>query len=183
MRSLGLLVLIATSVAAPACALYGDKPEHLRNPEKKKKPPEAIAAEQPIKYIEDCAAEFHSDPKAIKPQVSVGAGLAADGDTILQSAEKTGDVQARGNLLKDAIAKYSNALRKDPYNAEATLNLARAYDMVLRKGCAIALLKRLGSLSSFPRFQHDANLKIDSIDDNTGWFKGYRKDAIAAVGK
>ncbi|MGE5182734.1 MAG: hypothetical protein ACM31C_11755, partial [Acidobacteriota bacterium] len=79
--------------------------------------------------------------------------------------------------------KYRNALIKDPYNVTATLELAVAYDKVLRKGCAIAMLKRLSALSNNPKWANEANRNIDSIDANGQWFKGYRKDAMAAVGR
>ena len=86
-------------------------------------------------------------------------------------------------LLKEAIDKYRNALIKDPYNVPATLKMAVAYDRVLRKGCAIAMLKRLASLSNNPKWASEANRNIDTIDANAQWFKGYRKDAMAAVGR
>ena len=70
----------------------------------------------------------------------------------------------------------------DPYDVDATLDLARAYDRVLRKGCAIAMLKRLATLSNHPAYAKQANLTIAQIDDNAGWFRGYRRDALAAVG-
>jgi len=87
------------------------------------------------------------------------------------------------SLLKEAIDKYRNALIKDPYNIPATLKLAVAYDRVLRKGCAIAMLKRLAALSNNPKWTSEANRNIDAIDANAQWFKGYRKDAMAAVGR
>jgi hypothetical protein len=182
---LGLCVAIATGfVGMGACQpLYGNKPEKLHTPEKKKKPPEVADADVPVKYIEDCAADFHADPRTVRPQPGMAQPLTNDGDTALQGADKATDPMAKVGLIKDAIQKYINALKKDPYNADATLKLARAYDLVLRKGCAIAMLKRLAALSSNPKFAKDAQLKIDSIDDNSGWFKGYRKDAVAAVGK
>ena len=85
-------------------------------------------------------------------------------------------------MIKEAIDKYRNALIKDPYNVDATLKLAVAYDKVLRKGCALAMLKRLAALSNNPKCASEANRNIDSIDANGQWFKGYRKEAMAAVG-
>jgi hypothetical protein len=72
---------------------------------------------------------------------------------------------------------------KDPYSVDATLKLAIAYDKAMRKGCALALLKRLSQLAGHPKYGSEANRRIDDIDANGAWFKGYRKDAMAAVGR
>ena len=45
------------------------------------------------------------------------------------------------------------------------------------------MLKRLSALSNNPKWASEANRNIDSIDANAQWFKGYRKDAMAAVGR
>ena len=109
--------------------------------------------------------------------------MVGDGDTALQQSGKAKDPPAQAELIRVAIDKYRNALVKDPYNSEATLKLAIAYDLVYRKGCALAMLKRLASLSANPKFAKQANRNIDSVTDNTQWFKGYRKDAISSVGR
>jgi hypothetical protein len=181
LASLGLLLVLIGSTGCQQ--LYGDKPEKLETPSKKKKPPEVAAADIPIKYIDDCAADFHADPKTVRVNKALAAPLASQGDSAIQGADKATDPMAKVGLIKDAINKYINALKQDPYNPEVTLSLARAYDQVLRKGCALAMLKRLGTLTTNPKVAPGAQRTIDSIDDNSGWFKGYRKDAIAAVGK
>jgi hypothetical protein len=101
----------------------------------------------------------------------------------MSNASKTKEPGAYVGLIKEAIDKYRNALIKDPYNLEATLKLAVAYDITLRKGCAIAMLKRLAGFSNHPKWAKEANRDIDAIADNLTWFKGYRKDAMAAVGR
>ena len=68
------------------------------------------------------------------------------------------------------------------------LAIADAYDSmtsdrVYRKGCALAMLKRLSALEANPKFAKGAKLAIDRVTDNAQWFKGYRKDAIAAIGR
>jgi predicted Zn-dependent protease len=163
--------------------LYGGKPEKLAAPQKKKAPKEAEVAETPIKEVDECTADFRADAKLAHPQPSMSNSLTAEGDSALASSDKATDIQARVGLIRESIDKYRNALVKDPYNAEATLKLALAYDRVYRKGCAIAMLKRLASLTANPRYATKANPQIDSISDNGAWFKRYRKDALAAAGR
>ncbi len=172
------------AMALVACQpLYGGKPEHLHTPEKKKKPPEAEAAPVEVKYVDDCNADFRDDPKKVHPQVAMSRQLTDAGDTALVQGDKEKVEQKKVDLWREAIDKYRNALIKDPYNINATLQLAVAYDKLMRKGCAIAMLKRLAALSNNPKWSNEANRNIDSIDANGQWFKGYRKDALAAVGR
>jgi hypothetical protein len=176
---------LALGFCATGCQpLYGAKPEKLKTPEKKKRPPEAEVKAPEIKYVEECQADFREDPKKrpMVPQPIVAKSLVETGDNAIQTADKTKDENAKVGLWKEAITKYANALGKDPYSVDATLKLAVAYDLVLRKGCAIAMLKRLLALSNHPKYAADANRAIGTIDDNAVWFKGYRKDAVAAVG-
>lgn len=179
-----LLVCLALVFGVTACSpLYGGKPEKLRNPERKKKPPEAAEAEVEVKYVEECNANFSDDPKKARPQPPQARQLFDQGEVALEQSDKAKEDSMKVGLLKEAIDKYRNALIKDPYNVPATLKLAVAYDRVLRKACAIAMLKRLASLSNNPKWASEANRNIDSIDANAQWFRGYRKDAMAAVGR
>lgn len=171
-------------LAALGCQpLYGGKPEKLVAPQKKKAPPEAAVVEAPVKEIDDCAADFRGDSKNVRQQTSLSNQLTGEGETALANSEKATEPTAQAGLIKESIDKFRNALLKDPYNAEATLKLALAYDRVYRKGCAIAMLKRLAALTANPKFARIANPAIDSIGDNGQWFKRYRKDAMTAVGR
>lgn len=184
-----LLVVLAIAMgvlsSVVACSpLYGSRPEKLKNPDKKKRPPEVEqAAAAPIQYVEECSANFSDDPKKARPQPQMAVQLFTAGEAAIEQADKTAEVNMKVSLMKEAIDKYRNALIKDPYHIPSTLKLAVAYDRMLRKGCAIAMLKRLASLSNNPKWASEANRNIDSIDANAGWFKGYRKDALAAVGR
>lgn len=183
-RLAGVVACLGLALGATACQpLYGGKAEKLKNPEKHKRPPEVEAPPPEVKYVEDCSANFREDPKRVNQQTGIANTLVGAGDTALQSSAKTKEPAAQADLIKSAIDKYRNALIKDPYNAEATLKLAIAYDMVYRKGCALALLKRLAALQGNPKFAKEANRASDSVTDNTQWFKGYRKDAISSVGR
>jgi len=165
-------------------ALYGGRPEKLPPVPRKKAPPEAPVAEVQIKEIDDCKADFQADPKKAPPaDARLSGQLTGEGDTAIANSDKATAPAAQAGLLREGIDKYRNALLKDPYNPEATLKLARAYDRVYRKGCAIAMLKRLAKLAENPKFSKPATREIDSINDNDQWFKRYRKDAISAVGR
>jgi hypothetical protein len=181
---LGACLLACFVVASAGCSpLYGGKPEKLANPPKKKKPKEVEEAEPTIVYVEDCAADFRDDPRKAQKQTSMSRQLTEAGVTALDQADKAKEDQVKLGLIRESIDKLRNALIKDPYNVEATLQLALAYDKVLRKGCAIAMLKRLAALSNHNKWQSEANRNIDAIDANGQWFKGYRKDAMSAVGR
>lgn len=182
MRVLACLVLAVTSL--PACQpLYGGKPEKLKTPAKKKRPPAPPDQEEKLVYVEDCASDFRGDPARARPQPAIASQLVGEGETALQSSTTAKDPVSQSELLRLSIDKFRNALIKDPYNSEATLQLALAYDRVLRKGCALAMLKRLAALESNPKYAKGARLAADRVTDNTQWFKGYRKDAISAVGR
>ena len=177
------LLCIALASATACSPLYGGKPEKLKTPEKKKKPKEAEEAPPEIKYVDDCNANFSDDPKKAHPQTPMSKQLFDQAEASLDQADKAKEDTMKVSLLKEAIDKYRNSLIKDPYNVPATLKLAVAYDRVLRKGCAIAMLKRLLALNGNPKFAKAATPAIDSIGDNGQWFKHYRKDAMAAVGR
>jgi len=180
---LALVVGVGVGLGLAGCQpLYGGKPEKLAAPSKKK-PPKEDATEAPVKEVEDCQADFRGDARNVRQQTSASNQLTGEGDTAIASSDKATDPTAQAGLIREGIDRYRSALIKDPYNAEATLRLALAYDKVYRKGCAIAMLKRLASLSANPKFAQKANSSIDSIGDNGQWFKRYRKDAMAAVGR
>jgi hypothetical protein len=181
----GLRVLACIALAGfVGCQpIYGGRPEKLRSPgEKRKKPAEAEAVVE-VKYVDDCSANFSDDPKKAHPQTPQSRQQFDAAEAALDQSDKAKEESMKVSLLKEAIDKYRNALIKDPYNVPATLKLAVAYDRVLRKGCAIAMLKRLSALSGNPKWASEANRNIDSIDANAQWFKGYRKEAMAAVGR
>jgi hypothetical protein len=181
------LLLCVAGVCFAACQpLYGDRPEKLHTPEKKKPPVDANAGKEvKITYIEECNnVTFTDDAKKWKNiNPTKASQLVEAGDSSQQLADKAKDAQAKVSAIQVALGKYREALTQDPYNAQATLKLAMEYDLLQRKGCAIAMLKRLSSLTNNPKWQRQAQLQIESIVDNSGWFKNYRKDALQAVGK
>jgi hypothetical protein len=174
---------ILGGLSAGCQPLYGGKPDKLPTPPRKAAPKEQPTVEAPVKMVEDCTADFRADPRTVRAQASQSEALTDQGNTAIANSDKSTDPTAQAGLIREGIDKFRNALIKDPYNAAATLKLALAYDRVYRKGCAIAMLKRLATLAANPKFSRSANAEIDSIGDNGQWFKHFRKDAMAAVGR
>jgi hypothetical protein len=185
MGSVRVFACLALAVATAGCQpLYGNKAESLHKQEKHKRPPEAEVGPVEIKYVDECPNNFHDPAKRdTERQTGMAATLVNDGDTALANAEKAKDPPSAAALIKDSIDKYINALKRDPYSADATLKLAIAYDRVYRKGCALAMLHRLQSMMKNPKYGKAADALADQINDNAAWFKGYRKEAIAAAGR
>lgn len=179
-----LLAWLLACVALAACQpLYGGKPEKLSPPPKKKRPAEETVVVAAPKYIEDCSANFRDDPKRVFRDTSTSNNLVQAGDDSIGQASRAKDPASQAELIRVSIDKYRNALLKDPYNADATLKLAVAYDRVLRKGCALKLLARIATLEAHPKFQREAKRAADLVNDTKEWFRDYRKDAVSAVGR
>jgi hypothetical protein len=180
---MGLRCVIASLLATAACQpLYGGQAEIQHRPEKKPEP-SVVTAVQPITYVEDCTVNFEYSPAsaAWHPHPARARQLVTDGDGAQQAAAR-GSEEKRVMRTLDALWKYRLALEADPYDAEATLKLALEYDALLRKGCALAMLHRLTALTINPKFITAANAQIQTVGDNPSWFKGYRNEALVAVG-
>jgi hypothetical protein len=179
---MALRCLLASLLVAVACQpMHGGPPETLRDPAEKPKPSAATPA-QSITYVEDCTVDFADDAVRWHPRPVYAQQLVAEGDIAQQSAAKASVPAAKRDGTLDALKKYQGALLENPYDAEATLKLALEYDALLRKGCALAMLRRLTALTINPKFVRDANARIQTVEDNPGWFKAYRNEALVAVG-
>jgi hypothetical protein len=179
---IGLLALVVMVGCQP---MYGKKAQKLKDPP-------AVASEgsaegpPPKPYLDKCLTNMHvpSPPKGA-PRDPVAAA------TYVQQAQKTiakldePDARTETDKKRDqvlaAINQYHSALAKDPYDATATLELARLYDRTLRKGCALALLRRLEALAGHKSFEATANSAKQQVRDNTDWFADYRDEALAAI--
>src|SRR5436190_8475083 len=106
------LVFVGGSVGCQP--LYGGKPEKLRNPDRKKKPPEEADKPIEVKYVDDCVANFRDDPKLVRPDPSRSSALVGDGDSTLAQVPKAKDPAGQAELIKQSIDKYRSALVKDP---------------------------------------------------------------------
>jgi hypothetical protein len=166
------------------CSMYGAPPAHLQHVEPihhTVKPD----GPTPVVYNDDCTVDFHrkAPPQGVQRQPAVAATHVVNGNATLATATKTANSTMRVDLLRSAIQHYSDALRADPFDATATLELAVAYDQALHRGCALALLHRIDELAQNPKFATDANHRADDVVINPQWFSGYRKDALAAVNR
>ena len=178
---MGKLLVVAMLFAAACKPMYGDPAPRLKDPSKKNPPKgwydEPVAQ---VTYIEDCEVNF-SGPPTITRKTKVAEQKVIAGDSAAADASKpSADLPVRVEATKRSLQEYRDALIADPFSAEATLKLALAYDKVLRKGCAIAMLKRLDQLAANPKFKAEA--AKSQVLDNEGWFKPYRKDALKALG-
>ena len=180
---MGKLPGLACLVLVACQPMYGSRPEEgLHTPPRQ--PHKVDDPNVTVTYVEDCKYDFgYRAQKPIVRKTSAADKAIVDGDSVFETADAAKPEDIRIEKLKTSIEKYSEALRKDPFNAHATRKLALAYDKVLRKGCAIALLKRLEKLSENPKYADDATEEIERVSDHDRWFKDYRKDALAAIGK
>jgi len=180
---MGKTLIAVSMLAFAACQpMYGDKAATLKTPPPVKPPKDLPVEVVKVTYVDDC--EFitkavknpRRDVKRAQIHVRTGDAKIADADVAAEPVRK-------GDLFIAGIDQYGTALTSDPFDAEATLKLALAYDKVLRKGCALALLQRLNKLAENPTYADSANEKIDAVTDHKKWFEGYRPAALKAVGR
>ena len=175
-------VLLLPLLALSACAnMYRGPSEHLHTPKPVPVPITAIDKPAPIPYVDTCVASFHDsakglrrDPKLAEQRVTVGAAK-------VSAAVKEPAAAKKQVLFTDGIQQYRAALMVDPYDADATLQLALAYDKVWRRGCALKLLDRLAVLSQHPTLGTRAKQLAQDVQSNTGWFVDYRSAATDAA--
>jgi hypothetical protein len=182
-REMGKLLIATSLLAFAACQpMYGGKSGPLRNPDPIKPPKDLPVEVAKVPYVEDCELITRAvkNPRRDSKRAQIHVRT---GDAKIADAEVATEPVKRGDLFVDGIDQYNTALTSDPFDAEATLKAAVAYDKVLRKGCALALLRRLDQLAQNPVYADDANRKIDAVTDNKKWFEGYRRDALKAVGR
>ena len=186
MGKLPLLVLLAFAACKP---MYGDPAPKLKNPsvvpESKRviKPDDIAKKEQPVETCEWRTVALADPTKMPKRDATKAQEATSRADVKIKSADVTADEKVKGQLLIDSIQEYGAALNKDPYNAEATLKLALAYDKVLRKGCALKLINRLSKMTAHPKLERAANEKLDDIENHKTWFGDYRQEALKATGR
>lgn len=181
---MGKALVAACVLFAAACQpMYKHKADPLTTPPPRRGAKVAVVDDEPL-FIDTCNVNF-SAPPAKKRQAPASQQLTIAGNSALQQqapgTPRPATAQSVSTIVT-AIDNYRRALLSDPYNAEATLKLALAYDRVLRKGCALAMLRRLETLAANPTFQPDAEPMVQLVAANPHWFKPYHPEALKAVG-
>jgi hypothetical protein len=98
------------------------------------------------------------------PSIPEAVALAASGLSKLQAAEGVGlDAKTREDMITDAVNEFLAALSSDPYNVNATYNLAAAYARIGRKQCAVNLLDRLVLMKDHPSRRVEVSQKFDRL--------------------
>jgi|JI10StandDraft_1071094.scaffolds.fasta_scaffold56992_5 hypothetical protein len=175
-----------TTVGLAGCGgLYSGKPEKVYKPGKKKEP-DVIVAPVEIKWNNECAAKLNEEPgaalKAHKKNEARVKQVAAQAEELLDAAAASTDNKQKAGQTAEAIDKLRKALVDAPYSAEATYQLAIGYARSRRKGCALAMLKRLSQLEKYDDFQAASKRMISAALDN-GEFQPFRKDADEAMNR
>ncbi len=164
--------------------MYKHKADTLKDPPRRAAPKVVVTEDEPA-FVDTCNVNFSAPPAKTRQALASQQATVA-GNVALQSQAPGTPRPATAHgvsTVVTAIESYRRALLSDPYNAEATLKLALAYDRVLRKRCALALLGRLEKLAANPKFQPDADPMIQLVVQNPHWFKPYHGDALRAVGQ
>lgn len=170
-------------VCVAACQpMYKAKPQKLKTPDEVARPIDeqgsGSAAPVKPKLDENCGTDR-------KTRVVSGPvrDVTADAESKRVQASRETDGEKRARLAAEAVEGYRSALAKDPFDQTATLGLAIAYDMLHRKGCAIDMLERIGTLAKHPAYAKKANQLADDVKGNDKIFVHYRTDAERAVGR
>src|SRR5262245_52289508 len=111
--------------------MYAEKPDTLRAPKviaKKDQGPDKGDKKQP-ESEQVTACTFRTDLNPIQHgnrNQQLAAPLVTAGTKKLDAAAAVDKERPRIPIVKGSITDYSDALRRDPFNAQATLGLARA---------------------------------------------------------
>ncbi len=180
---MGKLSAIATLALVACQPMYGAPAPKVKNPAPIRHTELGDPPPPPKEYVEECNVRTVPVTRPVKRDIARSDEHVKKADATLVMADKSAVAAARGDLLIGGIEEYSNALERDPYNAEATVKLARAYDKVQRKGCALRLLGRLAKLADHPTYQRQAAEQIEEVENHKAWFEDYRKDALRTLGR
>ena len=113
----------------------------------------------PITAANSAPAKTYGERSIPEAEKLANAGLAD-----LQSAEVGGvDPRERERLITAAVDTFIQSLLADPYNVQATYNLAAAYARIDRPQCSINLLERLLQMRSHASKKDAVEKKLDRL--------------------
>ena len=122
---------------------------------------------QPVQERNDCEAVVPSDGPAslsyAERSVEEAENLANQGSDLLQQSAPAEDHAQNEHLLEQAVHRFITALLADPYNVNATYNLAAAYARIGRAQCAVNLLARLVPMRNLPSLAARVEEKLDRL--------------------
>ena len=176
-------VLVVFAACRP---VYDGPSEPMRNPRPVPASKRPKIVEPPVGnvYVDKCEVDFRRDPTGVHRDKTAATTHVAEGNNnVTAAATQPPKSPAKIDLVVAGIKEYQRALEADPYDAEATLQLARAYDEVFYRGCAIAMLRRLDDLAQHPKYGVAARPRARRVADNQDWFHDYRKEALDALGR
>ena len=111
------------------------------------------------------------EPGSEEPRKAFGQRSISEAEMLSQAA--VGDLQSAENAEMDrdervavisrAVDQLITALLADPYNVNATYNLAAAYARIERPQCAINMLERMILMRDHPSRQADVSAKLDRL--------------------
>jgi hypothetical protein len=95
--------------------------------------------------------------------VEEAENLANQGASLLQQAGAAEGSAENEQLFEQAVHRLITALLADPYNVNATYNLAAAYARIGRAQCAVNLLSRLVPMRKLPSLSPSVEEKLDRL--------------------
>ena len=169
--------------ALAACQpMYGAKPQKLRTPDELQRPTEAAGSGAPVVVVpvmdEHCGID-----RTVRSSVTPTRSVAEAAARKSVDASREPDAKKRAHMALDAVEGFRAVLAKEPFNHQATLGLAVAYDMLRRKQCALNMLARIATLAKHPVYKDRAEQLADDVKNTPRWFVHYRTEAERAVGR
>jgi hypothetical protein len=159
-----LVLLSAIAMAAPACGGPGKAPAA-----PKPHRPKEVKEDKPVEVKKtDCEPLNVADQPASVPyaqrSIPESKNLSISGARMLRTAHSPKTPAAdKEDLVIQAVKQLITALRADPYNVNATYNLAAAYAVIKRNRCSLNLLKRLVLLRKLDSQKAKVEAKVDFL--------------------
>jgi hypothetical protein len=131
------------------------------------RPQPRATQQQPTDLRSDCEPIVPSDGPAPltyeERSVEEAENLANQGNDLMQQAAPGEDDRQSEHMLEQAVHRFITALLADPYNVNATYNLAAAYARIGRGQCAVNLLARLVPMRKLPSLTARVEEKLDRL--------------------